>query len=1004
METKTNFEQAWKDGYDMLNPEQKQAVDTIEGPVMVVAGPGTGKTQILTLRIANILRATDTEPENVLALTFTEAAATNMRARLARFVGAAAHRVRITTFHGFANDIIQQHSEAFPHIIGSQPVTEVEQIQILEKILVQNDFSLLKPFGDNFYYIRSIRSAIDELKREGVDEGEFRDLLKKAKANFEAIPDLIYDSGAHEGKMKGKYQDQQKRLNKNEELAFIYAEYQKSLRASNRYDFADMLVEVLRVLRKDEDLKLILQEQFQYVLVDEHQDSNNAQNKILELLMDFHKAPNLFVVGDEKQAIFRFQGASLENFYYFKHRYASAQMITLRQNYRSTQTILSVADSLLSGAEPLSANTTADERLIQVYELPESEQETFFVAMDIKERLAAGTPAEEIAVLYRNNRDALALADMCDRIGVPYVIRSDQDVLGHPVAVRLMTLIKGAVQYGDDNTLARLLHLDLFELDHLDVFKLVRSASQKRKYQLFDLLRDPKLRKDLHLVGETKLEELFANLGHWITQAGNEHARTAVHSIIRESGLLQYVLSEGNSEEGLAVLKKMLALIDELSTDVANFTLRDFLGYLSTIEAHKLSVRIQPGDRPGRVQMMTAHRAKGLEFDYVYITRAHAGRFGVQKQRELLPLIPEVYQLFAGGEAPEKATQDDERRLFYVALTRARQHVIVSYPVRDENQKEVLPTPFLQEVSTEHLEHMDTTAIEEKYADMHGLLLEAPTETSLLRLEDQSFVANLFKKTGLSVSALNNYLRSPWQYFYRNLLRIPEPPNKHQAYGIAVHAALQDLFEKLRREQTLPGAQYLVDRFVEALDGQVYLQGEEYEESRAKGEVNLAYWYEEHHAGWVMETLNEFRVPAVYLNESVRLTGVLDKLELINDHEVHVVDYKTGKPKTRNDIMGNTASSTGDYYRQLVFYKLLLRHWQDGRYTMKSGEIVFIEPDSSGKFRSEKFEISDDEVDALEQEVLRVSEEIMELSFWNQPCDSATCDYCDLVEAIKRGV
>lgn len=1002
MNKKNALDEVFLQNYGILNTEQKKAVDAIEGPVMVVAGPGTGKTQILTLRIANILRVTDTAPENILALTFTEAAATNMRGRLSRFVGSLAYRVNITTFHGFANEIIQDHAEFFPHIIGAQTVSEVEQIRIIEKIVIDNDFELLKPFGDNFYYVKAVRSAIDELKREGVDEKEFEGLVKKEKVKFEKIPDLYYETGAHVGKMKGKYKDQQKKLNKNQELSFIYGEYQKELRKQKRYDFADMLVELLRALRKQDDLKLQLQERYQYVLVDEHQDSNNAQNKILEKLMDFHDAPNLFVVGDEKQAIFRFQGASVENFYYFKRQYESAQMITLRQNYRSTQSILSLADSLMSGEQSLQSNSSNGDKLVQVYELKDPDQEVYFIATDIKQRIAKGSSPDEIAILYRNNRDAFAISEMLDRVGVPHTIQSDQDILAHPLAVKIISLFRGIVDYGNDSVLAKLLHLDIFDLDHLDIFKLIRSASQKRKYQLYDLLRDSKLRKGLNLEEENKILELYENLESWISFSNNEHVRKTASHVLRSSGLLQLAIGGEKAQENLAVIRKIFALIEDLSLSVKDFTLRDFLGYMDTMEGHNLSLRAQYGNENGRVKLMTVHRAKGLEFDYVYITKASLGRFGSGKRRNLLPLLPQVYKLYEGGESAEGSSEDDERRLFYVALTRARKQIFISYSFLDEAGKEVLPTPFLQEVKQELLEYMDVSLIEETYKETHGLITAPPDKLSVARLVDQEYVKNLFQKAGFSVSALNNYLKSPWQYFYRNLLRIPEPPNKHQAYGIAVHAALHDMFEKLKHQEAVFGVELLVASFVENLDRQIYLQEAEYQETRARGEKNLSLWYQENKDRWVRETLNEFRIPAVYLNESIRLTGVLDKVELLSNTEVSVVDYKTGKPRSRNDILGNTANSSGDYYRQLVFYKLLLRYWQDGRYKMKYGEIVFVEPDSSGKFRSEKFEITEEEVDDLEKEIHRVSEEIQNLDFWEKDCDPEVCDYCDLVKVLQN--
>ncbi|MCI5108583.1 MAG: UvrD-helicase domain-containing protein, partial [Candidatus Pacebacteria bacterium] len=185
----------FEEEYKRLNKAQKEAVEAIEGPVMVVAGPGTGKTQILTLRIANILKNTQIDPENILALTFTESGVSSMRKRLSMMIGSEAYRVSITTFHSFANDIITDYPEYFPHIIGSDPITEVEQIKIIEDIVLGGKLDILKPFGDNLYYVTSILSSIKNLKREGIDTEEFSQIVVEEKESFEKVEDLHHKKG-----------------------------------------------------------------------------------------------------------------------------------------------------------------------------------------------------------------------------------------------------------------------------------------------------------------------------------------------------------------------------------------------------------------------------------------------------------------------------------------------------------------------------------------------------------------------------------------------------------------------------------------------------------------------------------------------------------------------------------------------------------------------------------------------------------------------------------------
>src|SRR3989344_4120023 len=262
--------------YKALNPAQKEAVDNIEGPAMVVAGPGTGKTQVLTLRIANILKRTDANPDSILALTFTESVAHNLRTRLVEIMGTVGYRIAIFTFHGFCNDVIRRFAPHFPGIVGYAHANLIDQILILEEIIARSRLTKLKPFGNPYFYVRDVVSTIGKLKRENIDPNKLEKLIRK---------------------------EPKERRERNKEFLYLYREYEKLLRARGYYDYDDMVMEVIRVLGADKELLSSLQEQYQYVLADEHQDANAGQNELLKLLMSFHQSPNIFVVGDEKQAI-----------------------------------------------------------------------------------------------------------------------------------------------------------------------------------------------------------------------------------------------------------------------------------------------------------------------------------------------------------------------------------------------------------------------------------------------------------------------------------------------------------------------------------------------------------------------------------------------------------------------------------------------------------------------------------------------------------------------------
>lgn len=982
-----NFE--FKNHYDRLNPKQKEAVDAIDGPVMVIAGPGTGKTQILTLRIANILNKTDIPPEAILALTFTESGVASMRSRLAEIIGSPAFRVTISTFHGFANNIIRNHPEEFPYIIGANSITDVEQYKIMEEIITSSDLSILRPFGDTFYYLRSALSTINKLKQEGVSPEKFTELVLAEEKKFALIDDLYYDKGAHKGKMKGKYQDMQKHIAKNKELGILYQAYQKALRDKKLYDYSDMIMEVTSVLEKNRDFLLTLQEKYQYFLIDEHQDTNNAQNRIIELLADFYDNPNVFMVGDEKQAIFRFQGASLENFLYFKNRFKGAKLITLVDNYRSSQMILNLATSLMKKGE-LQAKAGHSDHKIPLYAFGSTGGELYFLARHIQDRIEEGAKPEEIALLYRDNADALPVAGMFEKLGVPFTIESDLNVLQDEDVKKLLLILRTIKDFGDAGKLYEMLHVDFLGLEPLDMYKLIE-YSRKNHLNPYDVIRSEKNLKDAGVEGVERFGELYKQLSGWKKLSQNAGAASVFEIIVRESGLLAHLLA---NNDPFGKIEKIRALFDQVKALIENhkdYTLEQFLEYLDMLQEHHIMLKNSNlHAKPGKVRLMTAHKSKGLEFDYVYIVHLFDGHWGNKRRIEHFKIPDSVFKI---DTALEESQNQDERNLFYVALTRARKEIVLTYSKQGINGREQLASQFVDEIDPAFFEHADGKKYEEELAGKQELLF---AEDRLLSagLNDKEFLNELFKKYGLSVTALNNYLECPWKYFYSNLVRIPEAPNKHLIFGNAIHQALKDFFDKFAESD--PGPEYMVKRFEEELSHQP-IEESDYKEALAKGRKCLPEYYAKYHEGWRKNFLSEFKIDGIEISPDVRINGKLDKIEILNNaNDVNVVDYKTGKPKTRNVIAGKTASSDGDYKRQLVFYNLLLSKFNNGKYKMVSGEIDFVEPDLKGNFKKESFIVSSEEAFELEELIKKTAEEILNLSFWGKTCGEPDCRYCAL--------
>ncbi len=534
-------DQSFNELYRKLNPRQKEAVDTIEGPVMVVAGPGTGKTQILGLRIANILRKTDASPDSILALTFTDSGVHSMRKRLVSIMGSSAYRVNIFTFHGFCNNLIKDHPEYFDRIISSRNISPLDQIKMMETIVDKAKLEVLRPFGDRFYYVESVLKSISDLKREAVSPEDFSKLLEKEEALYESASDLYHTKGAHKGKMRGVYIDIFNNLKKNKELLVLYKGYEKALRKSALYDYDDMIMEVVAALKKNDELLLKLQENFQYILVDEHQDTNNAQNSVLELLAGFYESPNLFIVGDEKQAIFRFQGASLNNFLYFKELYKEAKIIKLEENYRSTQTILDSAHSLITKSvgpselrSRLIARAGGKSNNIVLHSFSSDDSEILGVVKNIKDKINSGVKPGDIAVIYRDNKDAFPLGRALERTQIPFVIESDQNILEDEDMKKLVTLMEAVNDFGEEEKFLRCLHLDFLNIDEFFIYKIINYA-RKEKVSVLDMLSKDSLPREFPERDVSSLKDIYNKISAWSKVSKNEGLLDFFETLVRDS-------------------------------------------------------------------------------------------------------------------------------------------------------------------------------------------------------------------------------------------------------------------------------------------------------------------------------------------------------------------------------------------------------------------------------------------------------------------------------------
>lgn len=1018
--------------YQKLNPFQKAAVDHIEqGPLLLIAGPGTGKTQVLSLRIANILRQTDAKPETILALTFTEAAAKNMRERLLQIIGKDAYYINVNTFHSFCRQVIAEHGEYFPLQRESEHLNDLVRYQIFETLLDEYKPEHLRPINDQYFYINDIIGAISDLKREGVSVLQFEEMVK---AEEEELLEFKQTS-----KNKTKIATSEKKFRKNKNLLLIFNAYQEKLQELKLFDYDDMINFVVEAFSKHELLLREYQENLHYFLVDEYQDTNSAQNKLINLLVLYWEErgglADLFVVGDPNQAIYRFQGASIENVLAFTRTYPNASVITLNQAYRCPQNIYDTATEIIS-YNNLSKLDSLDSKIklitklespkgagekIELFKSPSQLVEAIAVVEQIQTLKNSGVPLSQIAVLYRNHSDADDLIEALEKWELPYELKKGNSVLQNSYIeelIDLLRLIKGFSEAKDSELFFRVMSFSWISLDLLVVMKLSRAAG-KLRVDLFDLLAKGLATINQELTGQEISEEQLAPIQNFMVKLANfafiDQSETFNHffeKIISKKGFgfLPYLKTLPDSFEQITALNALFDEVKAMLNDNHQLKLVDFLNRLDIYAKHNVKIEsknVLP--RSEAITLSTVHSAKGMEWDHVFIINLVDKKWGNQRDKSKIKLPGGIIK---NTDLSEKERNEDDRRLFYVALTRTKEKLYLSFPeqiIENGQVSDKFPSIFLEELKEVEinlkykiLDHNNHQVILDSAED-HLSKLMSPAPKIVVASDKRLFIKSLVDDFKLSVTALDSYLRNPQEFLENKLLRIPKAKLPFMSFGTAVHSGLERFFKLEQQSNKVPELNFLLTEFEIALRKEVLTQSE-YEDRLKSGKEMLTSYY----LARLTQAVDVFDVERdfggrrkIFLGD-IPLSGKIDRIDWIDRQRglLKVYDYKTGKPKTRGGIQASSKTYQkdfsarelalpetirGPYKRQLVFYKLLLDldRTTNPRLQVSEAAFEFIEPKEkgSGEHTSHSYSITEEEVDDLKNLIKEVMTEIRSLSF-----------------------
>lgn len=979
-----------------LNLEQRNAVERIYGPVLVMAGPGTGKTHMLTTRIAHMLQSdAGCGADNILCLTFTESAAVEMRNRLQKWIGPEAYRVKISTFHGFCQWTMDAYPEIFEPKIGIREVSDdLDKALAYRAVMGQKKWEYFSSIWDDFVHQRSVLGAISNLKREHLDPDDLREKIPEEQVRLEADPANFYkkkfknfESGDWKPQAKKKIEG---KIAKMYELADFWECYEKELAKNGKYDFDDMINWVGNEIETNEDLRLDLQEKFQWILVDEYQDTNSSQNAIVWQLCEGIEDANVFAVGDDDQSIYRFQGASVANIIDFRTKFPNRMEIVLEKNYRSHQNILDTAYASVS-LNPNRANTEKrlmaqkpseknDGKIMQMA-LGSRYAEINFLVQKIQEKLAENIPANEIAILVRKNREIEELSRELPKFGIPISAQISQNIFENESVRHLILMLQIFSGITDDESFFDLLHAPFIDIPAEKLLQLSLRRSKERKTIIEILVgnfskkaTDKKPQASLFdsdqnaKITDEKLESFY----HFFITARKDfhHCRPAVlaEKMIYESGMAKF-LTEKNKLEEWQNIRKFVDWVREQKVE----TLPGLLDRISLNIDLDISVRPDPLPADKRsVQIMTAHKSKGMEFQVVFVPGLEDRKWGNPRANSGIAL-PRLSQ-----EPPSKEDENaEERRIFFVALTRAKSQIFMSYSQTDFSGREKVPSQFWHEVPESIVEKIES---DESVDDLQKFLpVFMQHQEKMLTKNEKGILEKKVQNFTWSASSLQLFLDCPRKFLYQRLYKFPRRPQAPMALGVALHEALERFLHEAKTTNEFGEKSKIIEEFQYSLRGQ-NLPDREFKKLKEHGEKILSTYFdqkiknftEQYPYGYELEYNFGAFSPAI---DEIPITGKMDKIVYLDEKNsiAKIIDYKSGKPRP--------IKKGENYWRQLVFYDLLSRNAKGVNWQNTECEIEFLTPDATDRIGTRSIVVTEEDRVQVIAELKACDEKLKNLEF-----------------------
>ncbi len=878
-----------------LNPEQRTAVTHDRGPLLIVAGAGTGKTSVITRRIGWLMASGKAPAEGILALTFTDKAAAEMEERVDRLLPLGYGDLWMSTFHGFGERVLRERGLEIGLPGGFRLLDETGQWMLLRRHWDALRLDYYRPLGNPTKFLQALIAHFSRVQDELVAPAQYLEFAKAQALDTDA--DEARDSEA-------------KRL---AEVAETYHAYKRILRDEGALDFSDLINETLRLLRERPQVLAEFRARFRYVLVDEFQDTNWAQYELVKLLAG--DARNVTVVGDDDQSIYKFRGASVSNILDFTRDFPDAARVVLTRNYRSRQEILDCAHAFIQHNNPdrlearmgeaLSKRLVAERgtggAIIRLHGKSLGDEARLVAEKILELHEKDGASWNDFAILSRANDHAEPFLQALRARGIPHEFVAARGLFTDPIAIDILAYLRCLTDPNDSPSFYRLLTTPVAPIAHDALVALTHHAARKG-VTLFEAARRAEAVPGVGEGAATALRTLVALLERHGLEARRAPVGRVLLAMLHESGYLRALANQSDemSREAMRVLQQFWRAVEGFSAEEPEPTAQRFLQHVRMqLDAGDSGfLPPDPEAGPELVRVMTCHAAKGLEFANVFVVNLVDRRFPTSERRDAIP-VPEA---FIKEQLPEgDAHLQEERRLFYVAMTRARDRLFLTSAEDYGGSRAKKPSRFLEESG------FGPATAESREPIVEFDPMPRPAFGALPIPERMSFTQFAAFET------------CPLQYKYEHLLRIPKRGNENQSFGQSVHGTLQEFFERYRARgaaavptlfdqapaaerkpvgQVVPLDELLEiyrEKFVDEWYADAARRTERYERGRA---ALTAYW--NRIAGETVDIAGIEVGFTLKFGDAV-VKGRIDRIDRLPDGTVRIVDYKTGKPKERPD-------------------------------------------------------------------------------------------------------